>query len=149
MSELSQVTELSEVPALSGVPALRDGEDPVETLRREVGRVVVGHPGVLRLEPTLLGAVRGLGQGTSLDGIQLAVRGRVVDLDLNIATRAEHQARASALELHRRLVDLAADHGFVVGSVEISVLAVEGPTPRPGGHLRPGGHPWHVSSFGG
>src|SRR4051812_973553 len=70
-------------------------EDPVETLRREVGRLVLDHPGVLRLEPTLLGAVQGLRRPSSLDGARLTARGRVVDLDLSLATRSDHQARAA------------------------------------------------------
>lgn len=99
--------------------------DPVDALREHVGRLVLAHPGVLRLEPTLLGAVHGLRRGTGLDGVALVTHGRVVDLDVNLATRSSHQARASVLELHDQLVDLVTQHGFVPGTIEISVLAIE------------------------
>jgi len=98
--------------------------DPVDALHEHVGRLVLAHPGILRLEPTLLGAL-GRGRRTGLDGVALSVHGRVVDLDVNVATRNTHQARASLIELHAQLVDLVTRHGFVPGTVEISVLAVD------------------------
>ncbi len=107
-------------------------EDAVDALRAQVGELVLAHPGVHRLEPTLLGTVQLLGaaQGLArpasiLDGVQLTSRGGVVDLDVSVATRSDHQARAAVLELHRQLVDLVAERGFVAGSVEISVLTIE------------------------
>jgi hypothetical protein len=114
-------------PGAGEVHAVPTGADPVETLRQAVARTVVAHPGVLRLEPTLLGAVRGLGRrnGDGQDGVALVMNGRVVDLDVNLATRADHQARASVIDLQRRLRDLVTSHGFVPGNLEISVLAVE------------------------
>lgn len=105
-----------------------DGQvDPSETLRQAVASTVLAHPGVLRLEPTLLGTVRGLGRrnGDGQDGVALVLNGRVVDLDVNLATRADHQARASVLALQGQLRDLVTQHGFVPGNVEISVLAIE------------------------
>lgn len=102
-------------------------QDPVEVLRVRVGAVVTDHPGVLRLEPTLLGAVQSLARGGSLDGIQLVTHGRVVDLDVNVATRADHQARATAIELHRQLTALVTQQGWVPGTLEISVLRIEEP----------------------
>ncbi|GAA3553243.1 hypothetical protein GCM10022197_05420 [Microlunatus spumicola] len=102
-------------------------QDPVEVLRSRVGQVVSDHPGVLRLEPTLLGAVQSLARGGSLDGIQLVTHGRVVDLDVNVATRADHQARATAIELHRQLTALVTQQGWVPGTLEISVLRIEEP----------------------
>ncbi|GAB2576301.1 hypothetical protein [Microlunatus antarcticus] len=141
MSELSEVPPVAGEPgaveaaagstsrtgtaSLSVLPAPGTFEDPAEALRVQVAQLVVAHPGVLRMEPTLLGALHSLRQGGSLDGIQLDVHGRVVDLDVNVSTRASHQARASVIELHRMLRELVAAHGFVPGSVEISVLAVE------------------------
>jgi hypothetical protein len=82
---------------------------------------------VLRLEPTLLGAVQGLGRPSSLDGLRLTTRGHVVDLDVNVATRSDRQARASVLELHQQLLDVIVEHGYVPGTVEISVLTIEEP----------------------
>jgi hypothetical protein len=102
-------------------------QDPVEVLRGRVGELVAAHPGVLRLEPTLLGAVQSLARGGGLDGVQLVAHGRVVDLDVNVATRADHQARATALELHRQLTALVTQHGWVPGTLEISVLRIEEP----------------------
>ena len=115
------------LPEVSELHAVPTDADVAETLRQEVARTVLGHPGVLRLEPTLLGAVRGLGRrnGDGQDGVALVQHGRVVDLDVNLATRADHQARASVLELQAQLVELVARHGFVPGNLEISVLAVE------------------------
>lgn len=141
MSELSEVPPAAGEPpaadagdgstsrtgtaSLSVVPAPGSFEDPVQALRARVAQLVVAHPGVLRMEPTLHGALHSLRQGGSLDGIQLDVHGRVVDLDVNVSTRASHQARASVIELHRILRELVTAHGFVPGGVEISVLAVE------------------------
>lgn len=102
-------------------------QDPAEVLRARVGEVVTGHPGVLRLEPTLLGAVQSLARGGGLDGVQLVTHGRVVDLDVNVATRADHQARATAMELHRQLTALVTQHGWVPGTLEISVLRIDEP----------------------
>ena len=99
--------------------------DATELLRERAGGLVLAHPGVLRLEPTLLGAVQGLRRRTSLDGLRLTTQGRVVDLDVNVATRADHQARASVLELHTQLLDLVAACGYVPGAIEISVLTIE------------------------
>lgn len=111
--------------ALEPVP---DGSaDPADVLRQRLGQLVLAHPGVLRLEPTLLGAVQGLGRPTSLDGLRLTTRGGVVDLDVSVATRADRQARASVLELHQQLVDVVVEHGYVPGTVEISVLTIEEP----------------------
>jgi hypothetical protein len=111
--------------ALHSVPT--GPADPAEVLREQVASTVLGHPGVLRLEPTLLGAVRGLARrsGDGVDGVALVLHGRVADLDVNLATRADHQARASVIELQAQLRDLVTRHGFVPGSIEISVLAVE------------------------
>ncbi|SEQ32005.1 hypothetical protein [Microlunatus flavus] len=131
MSELSQdlttATGLDPV-ALEPAAAVAAPEvpvDPVDALREQVGQTVLAHPGVLRLEPTLLGSVHGLRKRNGVDGVAVATHGRVVDLDVNLATRAERQARASVLELHDQLVDLVARCGFVPGTIEISVLAIE------------------------
>lgn len=111
--------------ALEPVP---DGSaDPAEALRQRLGQLVLSHPGVLRLEPTLLGAVQGLARPTGLDGLRLTTQGRVVDLDVSLATRADRQARASVIELHRQLLDVVVEHGYVPGTVEISVLTIEEP----------------------
>ncbi|RYZ31909.1 MAG: hypothetical protein EOP01_02365, partial [Propionibacteriaceae bacterium] len=101
MSESVYEKDDRRAPVLGEVPRVVAGQDAVETLREQVGELVVAHPGVLRLEPTLLGALQGLRQRSSLDGIQLDVHGRVVDLDVNVAIRAGHQARASLIDLRR------------------------------------------------
>ena len=115
------------VPSAGELRAVPSEADAAEALRQAVAQTVLDHPGVLRLEPTLLGTVRGLGRrnGDGQDGVALVLHGRVVDLDVNLATRADHQARASVLELQRQLKDLVTGHGFVPGNLEISVLAVE------------------------
>ena len=118
-AERSAATTLAPVP---------DGHaQPTDVLRERLGERVLAHPGVLRLEPTLLGALQGLSHPSTLDGLRLTTRGRVVDLDVSVATRADRQARASVLELQQQLVALVAEYGFVPGTVEISVLAVEEP----------------------
>lgn len=111
--------------ALAPVPDAAAG--PADVLRERLGERVLAHPGVLRLEPTLLGAVQGLGRPSALDGLRLTTRGRVVDLDVNVATRSDRQARASVLELQQQLLDVVVEHGYEPGAVEISVLAVEEP----------------------
>lgn len=107
-----------------GSTVLEVGEDVVEALRVQVGALVAAHPGVLRLEPTLAGVVQALRRPAGPDGVQLVAHGRVVDVDVNLATRSDHQARATATELQEQLVALVAGHGLVPGSVEISVLRV-------------------------
>lgn len=110
-----------------GAIPLSTGDDLVEALRGRVAETARDHPGVARLEPTLSSAVQGLRRGGALDGIQLDVHGRVADLDVNLATRADHQARATALDLHEQLVALVVDHGLVPGTIEISILTVTEP----------------------
>ncbi len=127
MSESVYETDDRPGRSVGAVPRVVAGQDAVEVLREQVGELVVAHPGVLRLEPTLLGALHGLGQRSSLDGIQLDVHGRIVDLDVNVATRAGYQARASLIELRRQLAALVTTHGYVPGTLEISVLTIEEP----------------------
>lgn len=111
----------------SGATALVRTPDPADALRERVGQLVLAHPGVLRLEPTLLGAVQGLGRAGTLDGLRLTARGRVVDLDVNVATHADRQARASVAELQHQLRDLLVEQGYVPGTLEISVLTIVEP----------------------
>ena len=118
--EDGQALRSTSTPAVVGTVG-----DPVDALHEHVARLVLAHPGILRLEPTLLGSMRGLGRRQGLDGVAVSVHGRVVDLDVNVATRYTHQARASLIELHAQLVDLVTQHGFVPGTVEISVLAID------------------------
>ena len=118
-----------EVVPRTGATALEPpaDADPADGLRERLGRAVLAHPGVLRLQPTLLGTVQGLARPSSLDGLRLTTQGRVVDLDVNVATRADRQARASVVELQQQLRDLVVAHGYEPGTVEISVLTIEEP----------------------
>ena len=99
----------------------------VSELRARVGSTVSVHRGVFRIEPTLLGSWPG-GQGSSaspLDGIVLHVRERLVDLEVNISTRADHQAHRTVSELRARLADLIVELGFVCRALTINVLSIE------------------------
>lgn len=98
-----------------------------EELHARVSSAVMGHRGVFRIEPTLLGTLRG-GPGADADpahGIVLDVRERVVDLEVNISTRAGHQALRTVVELRTRLTDLIVELGFACRALSINVLSVE------------------------
>lgn len=90
--------------------------------------LVEGTPGVLRIEPTLRGAVSAWRHGDD-DGpashLHLTSRGRVVDVAVNVALRSDHQARLLAHRLRDRVREELTHRGLVSGDVEISVLVIE------------------------
>ncbi|SDV03150.1 hypothetical protein SAMN04488544_3752 [Microlunatus sagamiharensis] len=99
-------------------------------LRARVGSTVSVHRGVFRIEPTLRGSWSGapgssVSAGAPLDGIVLHVRERLVDLEVNISTRADHQAHLTVTELRARLAEVVAELGFVCRALTINVLSIE------------------------
>jgi len=100
---------------------------PASELRARVGSAVSLHDGVFRIEPTLCGswpAAQASG-ATPLDGIVLHVRERLVDLEVNISTRSDHQAHRTVSELRTRLAELIVELGFVCRALTINVLSIE------------------------
>lgn len=89
---------------------------------------VLAVPGVVRLEPTLSTAGPGvlLHRGPT-DGIRLLERAGVVDVDANIATTATCQAREVTHRVQAGLAALLTEHGYIPGSVAVSVLTIEQP----------------------
>lgn len=84
--------------------------------------------GVLRIEPTLRGAVNAWRSGDGDDPAQhleLTVRGRIVDVGVHLAVTADHQARLLAHRLRERLREHLVGQGLEPGTVEISILVIE------------------------
>lgn len=102
--------------------------DEEDVLRAMIAQIVTDDSGVLRLEPTLLTTVQGLGRSGSVDGVQLTSHHRIVDIEVNLATHADHQARSTTIDLQAKIIDRITAGGQVAGSVEISVLAIERPS---------------------
>jgi hypothetical protein len=121
--------------ARSPVPA------PVEDLREGIVSAVLGHRGVLRLEPTLAGSLQdhgGPATGAG-GGVVLTLDDRVVGVEIDISTRAGHQALRTAAQLRAELPGVVGGFGFTCGRVLINVLGVEtaeeetwAPGPAPG-----------------
>lgn len=107
-----------------------EGRGSASELRARVGSAVSVHRGVFRIEPTLCGSSPPAQKpgATPLDGIVLHVRERLVDLEVNISTRADHQAHRTVSELRTRLAELVAELGFVCRVLTINVLSIEPPT---------------------
>lgn len=115
----------------SAAPPAGTSLDPAE-LEAAVAEAILATPGVFRLEPTLHTAgLRGLVHRHPTDGIQLIVRGDLVDADINVATSSTHQARAVAEHVHHRVIGLLAAAERRPGTITVNVLAIDfvkGPT---------------------
>lgn len=111
-------------PAGVGAVAGVDTEELGDTL----ADLVVTTVGVLRIEPTLRGAVNAWRSGDGDDParhLELTVRGRIVDVGVHVAVAADHQARLLAHRLRERLREHLVGRGLEPGTVEISILVIE------------------------
>lgn len=99
-----------------------------EELGNALVDLVTASTGVLRIEPTLRGAVHAWRSGEGDDPAQhleLTVRGRIVDVGVHLAITADHQARLLAHRLRERLREHLVGRGLEPGTVEISILVIE------------------------
>lgn len=104
------------------------GDLELEALADALGGIVTATSGVLRIEPTLRGAVQAWRSGDGdepAQHLQLTVRGTMVDVAVHVAVAADHQARLLAHRLRERLRVHLTDRGLVPGTVEISILVIE------------------------
>ena len=119
---------MSESSSSTSLPAgvLVDTEPPEDLLRRAVAETVLAEPGVLRIEPTLLGAVRALrGDQDPGGAVQVTVRAALTDVTVHLAVRADHEARLLAHRVHAAIAEVVTTHGGVPGSIDVSILAIE------------------------
>ncbi len=129
-SSSTSTSETSTTPeGAGGTGALREpGDLELEALADALAGIVTATSGVLRIEPTLRGAVQAWRSGDGDDPaqhLQLTVRGRMVDVAVHVAVTADHQARLLAHRLRERLQVHLTDQGLVPGTVEISILVIE------------------------
>ena len=79
-----------------------------------------------RLEPTLTTVgLRGLIHRQPTDGVQITLRGPLVDADINIATNDTHQARALTQDLCHRILEHLTTTGHEPGTITINVLTID------------------------
>ena len=99
-----------------------------EELGVALAELVLASAGVLRIEPTLRGAVHAWRSGDADEParhLELTARGRIVDVSVHLAVAADHQARLLAHRLRERLRDHLAGRGLEPGTVEISILVIK------------------------
>ena len=100
----------------------------IEELGEALADIVTQTSGVLRIEPTLRGAVQAWRSREGDDPAQhleLTVRGRIVDVGVHVAVTTDQQARLLAHRLRERLRAHLTGRGLEPGSVEISILVIE------------------------
>ena len=133
-SSSTSTSEMSTTPEGVGGPsgstgALREpGDLELEALADALAGIVTATSGVMRIEPTLRGAVQAWRSGDGDDPaqhLQLTVRGTMVDVAVHVAVTADQQARLLAHRLRDRLRVHLTDQGLVPGTVEISILVIE------------------------
>lgn len=117
---------MSELGSAAATGVRTDAVDMV-LLRRAVAEAVARVPGVLRLEPTLVGAMRSL---VSSDGgagryVEASARGRLVDVSVSIATGADRQARTVAHEVRVVVLAQVAALDAQIGDLSVCVLSVD------------------------
>jgi uncharacterized alkaline shock family protein YloU len=125
---------MSEVTPLAPVGAGQDVVDEL-ALGRAVAEAVVQVPGVLRLEPTLVGAMRSLVASENEPGhlVEVSARNALVDVSLSVATAPAHQARAVAHAVRARVVVALEATGARAGEVSVCVLSVAAAEPTVAG----------------
>jgi len=92
---------------------------------KALAEAVLAIPGVVRLEPTL--STTGLGlllHQDPTDGIRLLIRAGAAEVDINIATRADCQARAVTHQVQADTARLLRAHGYQTSSTAVSVLTI-------------------------
>lgn len=107
-----------------------------DELLRTAAVAVEGLPGVARLEPTLINALRRLriartqearsAAYSSTDGIQLTRRGNVVDVHVDISVRTFQPATTTAQVVRETLLGTIAAHQLTPGKITVTVLKLQG-----------------------
>lgn len=114
--------------ARSAGQSVGGGAVDTEELGDALADLVLASAGVLRIEPTLRGAVHAWRNGDG-DGpaqhVELTVRGRIVDVGVHLAVAADHQARLLAHRVRERLRENLVGRGLEPGTIEISILVIE------------------------
>lgn len=130
MSETSHRGWTPETPVAPDAPAATRrpaaaGRAGTDAVRREVARVVLSDPGVLRVEPTLATAVRSWSTAPAPDElVRVTSVAGAVDVAVHLAVQGD-QARLVAHRVRESVRELLVAHGMEPGSVEVSVLTVE------------------------
>ncbi len=97
-------------------------------LTDELADLITATSGVLRIEPTLRGAVHAWRSGDDDEAAQhleVTARGRMVDVSVHLAVSSDQQARLLAHRLRERLQEHLRGRGLEAGTVEISILVIE------------------------
>ncbi|WP_135849621.1 hypothetical protein [Serinibacter arcticus] len=103
----------------------------LDTVRGDLAAALLAEPGVLRVEPTLAGMVRAWSADPAPeDLIRIAVQDGTADVALHLAVQGL-PARLVAHRVRDLVRRLLREHGLDTGSVEVSVLTVEGAAPVP------------------
>jgi hypothetical protein len=120
---------------VSGVTSAELGA-AASDLRNELAAAAASVPGVARLEPTLLNALRRLHAGTTVlrdgravrsaaDGIELHRRDAVVDVHVDIVTDRGRSAAHVARDVRAALAEVIAAHALQAGALTVAVLSIE------------------------
>ncbi len=109
--------------------AATDATGPIDTelLGRLLTETVTAVPGVLRIEPSLTGAMRALvrAQEAPRSQVELTVRDREVDVSVSIATSADHEARDVAHQVRDAVAGVVRAHDGEIGELAVCVLSVD------------------------
>lgn len=117
-----------------------------ETLAEMLERSLSETPGVIRLEPTLQSTMNrmrsisrrgvqkwigadGQTSSTGRDGIQVRIDNGVANLTIELATDISHSSVETAKAAQRAAVETIKRAGLLPGSVDVSILSIESPTP--------------------
>lgn len=96
-----------------------------QALRRAVAAAALQVPGVLRIEPGLVGAIRSWARSAPEHEIGWRTTDAGTDVTVHVAVLAGHQARQVAHALRERVTETMRAHGVTAGEVEICVLSIE------------------------
>jgi len=111
--------------ATAGTTASPEGVD-LDVVRSSVASALLAEPGVLRVEPTLAGMVRAWSADPAPeDLIRISVQGSTADVTVHLAVQGP-PARLVAHRVRDLIGRLLGEHRLDAGSIEVSVLTVEG-----------------------
>lgn len=97
-------------------------------MRSALAAEILAAPGVLRIEPTLLGAVRSFGRPIDPGQfLHLFEREARLEVGVHVAVDSARSARDTAHDLHTLVGDVIARHGWRAGTIEIAILTIESP----------------------
>jgi len=107
-------------------------------LRDGAAATVQAAPGVVRLQPTLRNAIRRIRSAadgrlpaigdivhTASEGITLAERGDVIDVQVEITARSDRSADVTALDVQDRLRTYVLSERLTPGVIRVAVLDLE------------------------